>query len=87
MVKLLQGRLFKQRNIYYKGEMDMALEMRNKCEKCMDKLTSVSIAYICVHECTFCPDCTKNMNYICPHCGGELVKRSRKGLIANSCSL
>ncbi|MDT3762729.1 DUF1272 domain-containing protein [Priestia filamentosa] len=59
----------------------------NKCKKCMDKLTSVSIAYICVHECTFCPDCTKNMNYICPNCGGELVKRPRKGLVTNSCSL
>ncbi|YCA45653.1 DUF1272 domain-containing protein [Bacillus sp. JZ8] len=53
----------------------------------MDKLTSVSIAYICVHECTFCPDCTNNMNYICPNCGGELVKRPRKGLVTNSCSL
>ncbi len=59
----------------------MGLEMRNECEKCSKKLTSESFAYICVHECTFCEPCTKEMENICPNCGGELVRRPRKNTI------
>ncbi|WP_166243268.1 DUF1272 domain-containing protein [Paenibacillus turpanensis] len=63
----------------------MALEMRTKCERCSTALESQSIAYICVHECTFCLPCTEEMDTICPNCGGELVRRPRKP--ANSCTL
>ncbi|QTL51106.1 DUF1272 domain-containing protein [Priestia aryabhattai] len=55
----------------------MALEMRNTCEKCNKKLHNSSVAYICTHECTFCDKCSENAMYICPNCGGELVKRPR----------
>ncbi len=56
----------------------MALEMREKCEKCEKGIQKNSTAYICTHECTFCHDCSENMNYDCPNCGGELVRRPRK---------
>lgn len=53
----------------------MALEMKKTCEKCHSKVSQS--AYICVYECTFCESCTKDMSYICPNCGGELVKRPK----------
>ncbi|MFN0277571.1 MAG: DUF1272 domain-containing protein [Pyrinomonadaceae bacterium] len=56
----------------------MALEMREKCEKCERGLEAVGEAYICTFECTFCADCTKEMNSVCPNCGGELVRRPKK---------
>ncbi|MED3961341.1 DUF1272 domain-containing protein [Niallia taxi] len=55
----------------------MSLEMRSICEKCYKGLKNNCLAYICTHECTFCKECTVNMNFICPNCGGELVKRPR----------
>jgi uncharacterized protein len=56
----------------------MGLEMRNECEVCYSHLEDNDIAYICVYECTFCEPCTKEMNQVCPNCGGELVRRPRK---------
>ncbi|MCM2677989.1 DUF1272 domain-containing protein [Alkalicoccobacillus plakortidis] len=56
----------------------MTLEMKNKCERCEKKLKDHLYAYICVYECTFCPDCTKEMKNTCPNCGGELVRRPRR---------
>jgi hypothetical protein len=56
----------------------MALEMREKCEKCGSSLTATGEAYICTYECTFCAECTEEMNSICPNCGGELVHRPKK---------
>ncbi|MGF9697941.1 DUF1272 domain-containing protein [Paenibacillus sp. MABNR03] len=55
----------------------MALEMRSKCEKCESGLHKHSVAYICTHECMFCNECAAEANYVCPNCGGELVKRPR----------
>lgn len=67
----------------------MALEMRDTCENCTKKLHNYSIAYICTHECTFCRECTEEVMYICPNCGGELAKRPRPRSGENrlSCSL
>ena len=56
----------------------MALEMRDSCERCNTRLELDSDAHICSHECTFCPQCTTAMNFICPNCGGELVRRPRR---------
>ncbi|GGA49401.1 DUF1272 domain-containing protein [Psychrobacillus lasiicapitis] len=58
----------------------MTLEMRDKCERCNSLLSENAIAYICVHECTFCKPCTEDMKEVCPNCGGELVRRPRKQL-------
>ncbi|EOP50301.1 MULTISPECIES: DUF1272 domain-containing protein [Bacillus] len=64
----------------------MGLEMRKCCEKCNNKIEEQSLAFICTHECTFCEECTKLMNYVCPNCQGELVKRPRP-LSSSVCSL
>lgn len=65
----------------------MGLEMRNKCEKCTKSLIETSVAYICTHECTFCEECTEDMNFTCPNCTGELVKRPRGPEKSVSCPL
>lgn len=59
----------------------MALEMRTECEKCGKSLTPDGEAYICIYECSFCADCTAEMTHICPNCGGELVRRPRRGKV------
>lgn len=55
----------------------MALEIRDKCERCEKSLAPADEAYICTYECTFCPECTAAMENVCPNCGGELVRRPR----------
>jgi hypothetical protein len=57
----------------------MALLMKSECEKCGRKLEPASEAYICTYECTFCLECTETISAVCPNCGGELVRRPRKG--------
>jgi hypothetical protein len=56
----------------------MALEMRERCEKCGGQLTHTSIAFVCGYECTFCNECAMNLQFICPNCKGELVRRPRQ---------
>lgn len=56
----------------------MALEMREKCERCDSSIEDHSPAYICVYECTFCSPCTEELENVCPTCGGELVRRPMK---------
>ena len=53
------------------------LEMRTKCEKFNRHLAKDANACICTYECTFCADCSDEMNHVCPNCSGELVKRPR----------
>lgn len=55
----------------------MALELRPNCECCDRDLPPGSTrAYICTFECTFCLDCASGrQGFICPNCGGELVRR------------
>ncbi|MEK3805581.1 DUF1272 domain-containing protein [Metabacillus sp. JX24] len=54
----------------------MGLQMKTICEKCDGELKGN--AYICVHECTFCEDCTNGMSNVCPNCSGELVRRPER---------
>jgi len=56
----------------------MSLEMKPACEKCAAKLPADAEAYICTFECTFCPECSHQMNDSCPNCSGELVPRPRR---------
>jgi hypothetical protein len=57
----------------------MALEMRERCERCAWPLTpDADAAYICSYECTFCATCANALNGVCPNCGGELVRRPRR---------
>jgi hypothetical protein len=55
----------------------MALEMRNSCERCGTRLAPADEAYICTFECTWCVVCAGELAYVCPNCGGELVRRPR----------
>jgi hypothetical protein len=52
------------------------LELRPNCERCdRDLMADAKDATICSFECTFCDDCARSMDGICPNCGGELVRR------------
>jgi hypothetical protein len=62
----------------------MPLEMRTGCEKCGGVLAERDVAYICAYECTFCPACAEAMAAICPNCGGELVRRPRRGKVESA---
>ncbi|PYK12974.1 MAG: DUF1272 domain-containing protein [Verrucomicrobia bacterium] len=55
----------------------MALELKAVCEKCEAALAPRGVAYICSYECTFCASCSGQMNFVCPNCEGELVRRPR----------
>lgn len=56
----------------------MALDYKTTCEKCNTQLNMQSEACICSYECTFCETCSEEMNFICPNCNGELVKRPKR---------
>jgi hypothetical protein len=55
----------------------VALELRPNCECCDRDLPPGSReAFICSFECTFCAECAgTRLRFICPNCGGELVRR------------
>jgi hypothetical protein len=55
----------------------MALQLKSHCERCGQGIEHNDKAYICVYECTFCLACTLWLGFICPNCGGELVRRPR----------
>ena len=59
-------------------EMKMGLELKGACEKCEATLAPGGVAYICTYECTFCAGCAGQMNFVCPNCEGELVRRPRR---------
>jgi heme-degrading monooxygenase HmoA len=60
----------------------MALEMRATCERCNAGLDAAGEAYVCSYECTFCRACRDAISGVCPNCGGELLKRPRRGVKA-----
>jgi two-component system LytT family sensor kinase len=64
----------------------MPLEMKARCEKCAATLPVDAQAYICSHECTFCPECTLRSHYACPHCAGELIRRPTRNVSAANTS-
>jgi hypothetical protein len=55
----------------------MALELRTDCERCARPLAAQDEAFICTFECTFCATCARELDAVCPNCGGELVRRPR----------
>ncbi|MGH7452746.1 MAG: DUF1272 domain-containing protein [bacterium] len=56
----------------------MALEMKSACERCSKSLAVDHLAFICTYECTFCPHCTAALEWRCPNCRGELVRRPKR---------
>ncbi|HEX2065868.1 MAG TPA: DUF1272 domain-containing protein [Candidatus Thermoplasmatota archaeon] len=53
-----------------------AQEPKEACEACAAPLTWVSEAYHCSYDCTFCSECTQEMQFTCPNCGGALGRRA-----------
>ncbi|MFM6854991.1 MAG: DUF1272 domain-containing protein [Sphingopyxis sp.] len=52
------------------------LAMRPDCERCGTALPAEDHgAFICSFECTFCAECTEELDDHCPNCGGELMDR------------
>ena len=64
----------------------MALELKGICEKCGGTLTMSGVAYICSYECTYCASCAERLNFVCPNCEGELMRRPRRKEAASSAS-
>jgi two-component system, LytTR family, sensor kinase len=58
--------------------------MKLNCEGCQRELPADSEAYVCSYECTFCADCAAKGQCLCPHCGGELVRRPRRVIHAET---
>ena len=56
----------------------MHLEMKTRCQGCGSHLHPTSEALICSYECTFCPQCARTTQGVCPNCGGELTPRPRR---------
>jgi hypothetical protein len=56
----------------------MGLELKSACEKCGVALAPDGVAFICSYECTYCASCAGQMNFVCPNCEGELVRRPRR---------
>ncbi|HVR47015.1 MAG TPA: DUF1272 domain-containing protein [Candidatus Binatia bacterium] len=50
--------------------------MKNSCERCGRALRDESEARACSYDCTFCADCSSEMNARCPNCGGALLARA-----------
>jgi hypothetical protein len=60
------------------------LELRPCCECCGTELPPESpAARICSFECTFCAPCAEvSLHGVCPNCGGELVRRPVRPVVA-----
>src|SRR5256714_5055831 len=56
----------------------MALEMRERCEKCGGELGLGADAFACSYECTFCPACANGISPTCPNSARELVRPPRR---------
>ncbi len=46
-------------------------------------IVDLEVAFICIHECTFCPNCAAEHS-TCPNCGCELVIRPRAGVVSEA---
>jgi uncharacterized protein len=54
------------------------MQLKLNCEKCQQSTPQDGVAYICSYECTWCEACAQQMNYTCPNCKGELVRRPKR---------
>lgn len=55
-----------------------SIDMKHSCEACERALAPDGEVYVCSFECTFCLVCAANSQFICPNCGGELLRRPRR---------
>ncbi len=54
--------------------------MKTVCERYGNQLAAEGKAFVCSYECTFCAECTPQMNSGCPNCDGEFIRRPRRKL-------
>jgi len=50
-------------------------KFRTECQRCGTGLAQDVAAFACSHECTFCGPCAKELDLVCPHCGGKMVSK------------
>jgi len=68
------------------GERPVAFEgrvyaMKDSCQRCGSPIGFDDVAFVCTHECTFCEHCTRELESVCPNCGGELKERPGRGAL------
>lgn len=51
---------------------------KEACDGCDQHISWVDTAFVCDHECTWCPECAEGYAMVCPNCSGELRKRPRR---------
>jgi two-component system LytT family sensor kinase len=54
------------------------IDMKTSCEACERALPADLEAYVCSFDCTFCRECATGTQFVCPNCGGELLRRPRR---------
>jgi hypothetical protein len=59
----------------------MGLELKAVCEICSSPLAPDGEAWVCSFECTYCAACVAKLGFACKNCGGELVRRPRRGKV------
>ena len=59
-------------------ECPLPLDMKPECERCEAGLDPAGEAWICSYECSYCGACARELESVCPNCGGELVRRPRR---------
>jgi uncharacterized protein len=54
------------------------MDNRPACERCNAPTPVTAVAFICSYECTWCEACAADFAFVCPNCGGELLRRPRR---------
>ena len=55
-----------------------ALQYKEACQGCGVHLSWIDPCTICIHECTWCLECTEAHGGVCPNCSGELKRRPKR---------
>lgn len=50
---------------------------KGECERCKKALPLHGEGCACSFQCTFCADCARALDLVCPNCGGSLEPRER----------
>ncbi|MGB6892300.1 MAG: DUF1272 domain-containing protein [Xanthobacteraceae bacterium] len=47
--------------------------LKARCERCRRIFGAGDTRFMCSYQCTFCAECSAEMQRRCPNCGGELM--------------
>jgi hypothetical protein len=53
----------------------LASKLGTECQRCGTGLAQDAAAFACSHGCTFCWPCAKELDLVCPNCGGKMVSK------------